>query len=297
MAGLVPDPAFFRRAKTDAGTWPGMHERGLEAPHESSRRRRRPGRPLFRDPDEEGVAADAHHRVRAQPARRHLRLRRRVLRPDARHLRGLRPRELSRHHRPLRLLGRHRDPFPRHDPPHRRQRFLRLLACDAAEDSGPARALARRRRSSTRPEISPTDPTIRDADLVVAADGINSRLREAFADKFKPSVDLRPNFFSWMGSTRPFDAFTFFFRETDARHLHRPLLPVRAAALDLDHRDRSADLRARRPRQARRSGVGALRRTPVRRRAQGPPARSPTARSGAISRPSAASAGSPTTWC
>jgi anthraniloyl-CoA monooxygenase len=63
-------------------------------------------------------------------------------------------------------------------------------------------------------EISPLDPVIRNADLVVAADGINSRMREAFAEKFKPSVDLRPNFFSWMGSTRPFDAFTFFFRET-----------------------------------------------------------------------------------
>src|SRR5215472_13076313 len=64
-------------------------------------------------------------------------------------------------------------------------------------------------------EISPLDPGTRDADLVVIADGINSRMREAFADKFKPSVDLRPNFFSWMGSTRPFDAFTFFFRETE----------------------------------------------------------------------------------
>ena len=58
---------------------------------------------------------------------------------------SLRPRELSRHHRPLRLLGRHRDPFPRHDAPHRRQRLLRLLARDAAEDPRPARALARRR--------------------------------------------------------------------------------------------------------------------------------------------------------
>jgi anthraniloyl-CoA monooxygenase len=48
----------------------------------------------------------------------------------------------------------------------------------------------------------------------VVADGINSRMRDAFAERFKPSVDLRPNFFSWMGSTRPFDAFTFFFRET-----------------------------------------------------------------------------------
>src|SRR5262245_22988851 len=64
-------------------------------------------------------------------------------------------------------------------------------------------------------EISPLDPITRDADLVVVADGINSRVREAFAAKFKPSVDLRPNFFSWMGSTRPFDAFTFFFRETE----------------------------------------------------------------------------------
>ncbi|MGZ3351240.1 MAG: bifunctional salicylyl-CoA 5-hydroxylase/oxidoreductase, partial [Xanthobacteraceae bacterium] len=64
-------------------------------------------------------------------------------------------------------------------------------------------------------EVSPLDPAIRDADLVVVADGINSRMRDTFADRFKPSVDLRPNFFSWMGSTRPFDAFTFFFRETE----------------------------------------------------------------------------------
>jgi anthraniloyl-CoA monooxygenase len=64
-------------------------------------------------------------------------------------------------------------------------------------------------------EISPTDPKIRQADLVVVADGVNSRLRETFADQFKPTIDLRPNFFSWMGSTRPFDAFTFFFREIE----------------------------------------------------------------------------------
>jgi anthraniloyl-CoA monooxygenase len=64
-------------------------------------------------------------------------------------------------------------------------------------------------------EVSPTAPNIRGADLVVGADGINSRVREAFAETFKPSVDLRPNKFAWMGSTRPFDAFTFFFRETE----------------------------------------------------------------------------------
>src|SRR5215470_7755049 len=64
-------------------------------------------------------------------------------------------------------------------------------------------------------EVSPTDPAIRDCDLLVAADGINSAVRGALAETFKPTTDLRPNYFSWMGSTRPFDAFTFFFRETE----------------------------------------------------------------------------------
>src|SRR5215468_9844808 len=62
-------------------------------------------------------------------------------------------------------------------------------------------------------EIDPEES--RDADLIVAADGINSRIRAQHADAFKPSTDLRLNKFTWMGSTRPFDAFTFFFRETE----------------------------------------------------------------------------------
>jgi anthraniloyl-CoA monooxygenase len=64
-------------------------------------------------------------------------------------------------------------------------------------------------------EVDPAKPTARGADLVVAADGINSRTRDLFAERFKPSVELRPNHFVWMGSTRPFDAFNFFFRETE----------------------------------------------------------------------------------
>ena len=54
-----------------------------------------------------------------------------------------------------------------------------------------------------------------DADLVVLADGINSRFRERFADHFEPEVDLRSNKFAWMGSTKPLDAFTFIFQETE----------------------------------------------------------------------------------
>ncbi len=53
-----------------------------------------------------------------------------------------------------------------------------------------------------------------DSDLVVVADGLNSRIREKYKDHFQPSLDLRPNKFTWLGSTRPLDAFKYFFRET-----------------------------------------------------------------------------------
>ena len=221
--------------------------------------RRRPGRPLFRDPDEEGVAAGAHHHLRAQPAGRHLRLRRGLLRPDAGHLRGLRPRELPRHHRPLRLLGRHRDPFPRHHASHRRQRLLRLLARDPAEDPGPARPLARR-ADEVPDRDSPDDPAILDADLVVAADGINSRLREAFAGQVPAERRSAAELLLLDGLDPAVRRLHVLLPRDRARHLHRPLLPIRAGALDLDHRGRSRDLHARRARQARRGGVGAVRR-------------------------------------
>jgi len=54
---------------------------------------------------------------------------------------------------------------------------------------------------------------LHDSDLVVVADGIHSKIRERHKDHFRPSVDLRPNKFTWLGSTRPLDAFKYFFRE------------------------------------------------------------------------------------
>lgn len=54
-----------------------------------------------------------------------------------------------------------------------------------------------------------------DADLVLAADGVNSRMRDRYAGAFGPRVDLRPNRFVWLGTTKPFPAFTFYFRETE----------------------------------------------------------------------------------
>jgi anthraniloyl-CoA monooxygenase len=52
-------------------------------------------------------------------------------------------------------------------------------------------------------------------DLVVAADGINSRVREKYSDHFKPDVQVRACKYIWLGTHQKFDdAFTFVFEET-----------------------------------------------------------------------------------
>ncbi|MGJ4887566.1 bifunctional salicylyl-CoA 5-hydroxylase/oxidoreductase [Bradyrhizobium sp. HKCCYLRH3099] len=59
------------------------------------------------------------------------------------------------------------------------------------------------------------DSQFADADLMILSDGINSRFRQKYVDHFQPEVDLRANKFAWMGSTKPLDAFTFIFQETE----------------------------------------------------------------------------------
>jgi len=54
-----------------------------------------------------------------------------------------------------------------------------------------------------------------DADLVIASDGINSRIRDSHAEWFQPDIDVRSNKFVWLGTHKRFDAFTFLFTETE----------------------------------------------------------------------------------
>src|SRR6266851_1024142 len=54
-----------------------------------------------------------------------------------------------------------------------------------------------------------------DADLIVAADGVNSALRTRYAEHFQPRIDARRNKFVWLGTTYPFPAFTFIFKPSE----------------------------------------------------------------------------------
>jgi len=60
-----------------------------------------------------------------------------------------------------------------------------------------------------------SDTDYPDADLIVASDGVNSRVRERYAEVFEPDIVTRPNRFIWLGTTKLFDAFNFLFEKTE----------------------------------------------------------------------------------
>jgi anthraniloyl-CoA monooxygenase len=53
---------------------------------------------------------------------------------------------------------------------------------------------------------------VADFDLVLAADGVNSVMRQALAAEVGPRVDVRSNRFVWLGTSKTFPAFTFYFK-------------------------------------------------------------------------------------
>ena len=54
-----------------------------------------------------------------------------------------------------------------------------------------------------------------NADLLIACDGLNSRVRTRYAETFKPDVEMRNCRFVWLGTKKTFDAFTFAFEQTE----------------------------------------------------------------------------------
>jgi anthraniloyl-CoA monooxygenase len=53
------------------------------------------------------------------------------------------------------------------------------------------------------------------ADLVIACDGLNSRIRTRYAASYQPDIDSRQCRFVWLGTRKKFEAFTFAFERTE----------------------------------------------------------------------------------
>jgi len=62
-------------------------------------------------------------------------------------------------------------------------------------------------------------------DLVVAADGVRSRMRDARADVFRPRFEEGSARYIWFGTERVFDSFTFAFRDNEHGHFQAHAYP------------------------------------------------------------------------
>ena len=64
-------------------------------------------------------------------------------------------------------------------------------------------------------DVQSEDAYAVDADLVIASDGLNSRIRTRHAETYRPDIDVRDCRFVWLGTHKLFEAFTFAFEETE----------------------------------------------------------------------------------
>jgi anthraniloyl-CoA monooxygenase len=64
-------------------------------------------------------------------------------------------------------------------------------------------------------EVEDIDTRFADADLIIASDGINSKIRNTYPQQFEAEVETRSNKFMWLGTNKVFEAFTFIFKKTE----------------------------------------------------------------------------------
>jgi anthraniloyl-CoA monooxygenase len=87
-----------------------------------------------------------------------------------------------------------------------RKRLLNILQ-DRARELGV--------RLEFKTDVDPSSELFGAYDLVLACDGANSKLRNAFEPEFGVDIDVRPNKYIWLGADKAFEAFTFAFEETE----------------------------------------------------------------------------------
>ena len=93
---------------------------------------------------------------------------------------------------------------------------------------------------------------IRPADLIVAADGVNSTVRAARAAVFRPAIDVRRNRFVWLGTHQTIRCVHLHLCPDRARLVLGARLPLRCRDLDLHRRGQRGDLAGGGPRSRRR---------------------------------------------
>lgn len=67
-----------------------------------------------------------------------------------------------------------------------------------------------------RNEINDLEALRRDCDLLVGADGVNSTVRQTFAEQLEPNLSTRANKYIWYGTNQLFHGLTLTFRENAA---------------------------------------------------------------------------------
>ena len=65
-------------------------------------------------------------------------------------------------------------------------------------------------------EIHDIEALRNECDLMLAADGVNSTVRQRYADRFHPELDARSNRYIWYGTNQLFHGLTLTFRENEA---------------------------------------------------------------------------------
>lgn len=60
-----------------------------------------------------------------------------------------------------------------------------------------------------------SDEDFPDADLIIASDGLNSRIRTKYEATYQPDIDVRDCRFVWLGTEKLFEPFTFAFEKTE----------------------------------------------------------------------------------
>ena len=86
------------------------------------------------------------------------------------------------------------------------------------------------------------------ADLIVAADGAASLIRDRLSDQFQPHLDWRRNRFVWLGTHSAVPRVHLLLQAVAGRAVARARVSVRARSLDLHRRGEGGDLAGERSR-------------------------------------------------